>query len=55
MLVLHKTGNIAGDAKVSRVWLAADWTKVSITPDGRKALKDRDQKLDIALKMTRKR
>lgn len=47
LLLLHETGNIQGDGKVSRFRLSADTTKVSITPAGRELLAASKSRLEL--------
>lgn len=46
--VLHKGGYIEGDGNISRINLAGDMTKVSITPAGRQLLKESRSRLEFA-------
>jgi len=51
LLALHKTGNIEGDKKVSRIRLIAETTKISITPSGRQILKESRSRIEFGRRM----
>lgn len=51
ILVLHKGGFIEGDRKVSRVRLAGDLTRLSITPSGYQLLKESRSRLDFGRRL----
>lgn len=51
LLALHKVGAIQGDGKVSRLRVAGDLTKVSITPYGRQLANESKTRTQFAKRL----